>query len=350
MESAMAAEYPHRQNRPSRGNQTATAYSGGTAPIAAAFGVRYGFEEVVDHFRHSMGIKALRPMARMLARFAAARFWVALFLIACSGNAWAERRIALVVGNSSYKVANLSLANPKNDAQDVSAALNGLGFEVVTVLDASKRDMDLAMQRFARLAIGADSAVFFYAGHAVQYRGRNFLMPVDAELEDEISVQYQTVAVDDVRGALDRMNGVKIIFLDACRNNPLADRLNKSLAGASRAVAPTRGLARPDKVEGTVVAYATAADDVAQDGQGRNSPFTAALLKRLQEAGLEIELMLRRVSRDVAEQTGGKQRPETYVSLQSEYYLNQNDRIAWEQLRGRDDAAALRGFISKYPS
>jgi uncharacterized caspase-like protein len=297
-----------------------------------------------------MDLKALRPMARMLVRFAAARIWVALLLIACSGNAWAERRIALVVGNSSYKAANLSLSNPKNDAQDVSAALNGLGFEVVTVLDASKRDMDLAMQRFARLAIGADSAVFFYAGHAVQYRGRNFLMPVDAELEDEISVQYQTVAVDDVRGALDRMNGVKIIFLDACRNNPLADRLNKSLAGASRAVAPTRGLARPDKVDGTVVAYATAADDVAQDGQGRNSPFTAALLKRLQEAGLEIELMLRRVSRDVSEQTGGKQRPETYVSLQSEYYLNQNDRIAWEQLRGRDDAAALRGFISQYPS
>ena len=100
-----------------------------------------------------------------------------------SGNAWAERRIALVIGNSNYKVASISLSNPKNDAEDLSAALTGLGFEVVTVLDANKRDMDLAMQRFARLATGADSALFFYAGHAMQYRGRNFLMPVDVELD-----------------------------------------------------------------------------------------------------------------------------------------------------------------------
>src|ERR1700686_3046595 len=222
----------------------------------------------------------------------------AVVVIAGSDAAWAERRVALVVGNASYKAAGISLPNPRNDAQDISAVLAILGFEVVTAIDTSKRDMDFALQRFARLATDADSALFFYAGHAMQFQGRNYLMPTDAELEDEISVRYQMIGMEEVRAALDRANGVKIMILDACRNNPLADRLQKLAGGASRSVATTRGLARIDKTQGMVVAYATAADDVAQDGQGRNSPFTAALLKRLQEPGLEIEMMFRRVAYD----------------------------------------------------
>src|ERR1700686_624035 len=222
----------------------------------------------------------------------------AVVVIAGSDAAWAERRVALVVGNSNYKAANISLSNPRNDAQDISAGLTNLGFEVVTAIDASKRDMDFALQRFARLATAADSALFFYAGHAMQFQGRNFLMPTDPELEDEISVRYQMIGMEEVRAALDRANGVKIMILEACCNNPLADRLQKLAGGASRSVATTRGLARIDKTQGMVVAYATAADDVAQDGQGRNSPFTAALLKRLQEPGLEIEMMFRRVAYD----------------------------------------------------
>jgi caspase domain-containing protein len=265
-------------------------------------------------------------------------------------DAWAERRVALVVGNAAYKVANISLANPRNDAEDISAVLKTLGFEVVTTVDATKREMDLALQRFARLATDADSALFFYAGHAMQFQGRNFLMPTDAELEDEISVRYQTVGLEEVRAALDRANGVKIMILDACRNNPLADRLQRTIVGASRSVAATRGLARIDKTQGMVVAYATAADEVAQDGQGRNSPFTAALLKRLQEPGLEIEMMFRRVAYDVNVQTGGRQRPETTISLLSEYYLNQSDRIVWDRIKDQDDVAALRDFVNKYPS
>src|SRR5262249_54634824 len=100
-----------------------------------------------------------------------------------------ERRVALVIGNASYKASNISLPNPRNDAQDISAVLATIGFEVVTVVDASKRDIDFALQRFARLATNADAALFFYAGHAMQFQGRNFLMPIDAELEDEISVR-----------------------------------------------------------------------------------------------------------------------------------------------------------------
>jgi len=275
----------------------------------------------------------------------------AIVVIAAAGDAWAERRVALVVGNSNYKIANISLSNPRNDAQDISAVLKSLGFEVMTVLDISKRDMDFALQNFARLATDADSALFYYAGHAMQFQGRNYLLPTDAELEDDISVRYQTVAIDEVRAALDRANGVKIMILDACRNNPVADSLQRRLAGgASRSVATTRGLARIDKTQGMVIAYATAADDVAQDGQGRNSPFTAALLRRLQEPGLEIEMMFRRVAFDVNAQTGGRQHPETSISLLSEYYLNQSDRIVWDRIKDQDDANALRDFINKYPS
>jgi formylglycine-generating enzyme required for sulfatase activity len=111
----------------------------------------------------------------------------------------------------------------------------------------------------------------------------------------------------------------------------------------------TRGLARIDKTQGTVIAYATAPDDVASDGKGRNSPFTAALLKWLQEPGLEIGMMFRRVAADVNSQTGGRQLPETYISLLSDYYLNQSDSIAWDRIKDQDDVAALRDFVGKYP-
>ncbi len=275
---------------------------------------------------------------------------VAFVVVGASVDAWAERRVALVVGNANYKSGNISLANPRNDAEDIATALKSLGFEVKTAVDASKRDMDLALADFARRATDADSALFFYAGHAMQFQGRNYLMPTDAELEDDISVRYQTVGLQDVTAALDRANGVKIMILDACRNNPLADRLQKAVAGAARSMATTRGLARIDKAQGMVVAYATAADEVAQDGQGRNSPFTSALLRRLQEPGLEIEMMFRRVAADVNAQTGGRQRPETTISLLSEYYLNQNDRIVWDRIKGQDDVAALRDFVNKFPS
>jgi uncharacterized caspase-like protein len=247
--------------------------------------------------------------------------------------ALAERRVALVIGNSQYRGPGLALSNPRNDASDVAASLRALGFEVIEALDLDKRSLDLNLQKFARAATDADAVLFFYAGHAMQFQGRNYLTPIDAELEDEISLRYQMVSLDDVRAALDRANGVKIMILDACRNNPLADRLVRRLYGQNRSVGNVRGLARIDRTQGMVVAYATAADDVAQDGTGRNSPFTAALLSRMKEPGLEIEMMFRRVTADVSARTGGRQRPETYISLLSEYYLNQSDQVAWEGSR-----------------
>jgi len=277
----------------------------------------------------------------------------AFVLLVCSiSDAKADRRVALVVGNSNYSNASLFLANPKNDAEDVAAALRGIGFEVIQAIDANKRDLDLNMAKFARLAIDADAALFYYAGHAVQYQGRNFLMPTDAEVEDEISFRYQMTPLDDVRAALDRGDGVKIVILDACRNNPIVNALRrKKKSGDSRSVDAVRGgLAKIDKAQGMVVAYSTAADEVAADGDGRNSPFTSAFLKRLKEPGLEVEQLFRRVAADVNAQTGGRQRPETYVSLLSNYYLNQTDRIAFDKIKDSPDSAPLQDFIARFPT
>jgi len=165
------------------------------------------------------------------------RTWVIVALCGLScvllstDAARADRKVALVVGNTQYKNAGLVLFNPKNDAEDVAAALRMLDFEVVLVVDASKRDFDSAMTQFARLATGADAAFFYYAGHAMQFQGRNYLMPTDGELEDEVSLRYQMVTVDDVRAAVERADGVKIVVLDRGR---VSQRCDDPRIGASR--------------------------------------------------------------------------------------------------------------------
>jgi hypothetical protein len=259
----------------------------------------------------------------------------------------AERRVALMVGNSNYQIERFSLANPKNDAEDVAAALRGLGFDVLTAIDAPKKEFERKVAEFARRAKDADAALFFFAGHAMQFQGENYLMPVDGELKDRDSIWSEMVRVDDVRRALDRVDGLKVMILDACRDNPLSDRVYRSVAAGGGA---PRGLARIDKAQGMIVAYATAADDVAADGNGRNSPFTRALLNRMGEAGLEITKLFRMVGADVAEETRGRQRPELTLQSYNDYYLNQNDRIVWEKIRDSNDAAALRDFLAKFPS
>jgi len=273
-----------------------------------------------------------------------------IFLVSSSDAALAERRVALVVGNSQYKNSNAVLGNPRNDARDVSEVLRTLGFEVVLTVDADKREFDRSLQQFARLASDADAALFFFAGHAMQHQGRNYLMPIDAELEDEISLPYQMVSFDAVNFALDRAKGVKIIILDACRNNPVANRFVRAVFGGTRDLASARGLARIDKTQGMVVSYATGANEVAEDGKARNSPYTTALLKRMHEAGLEIEMMFRRVAQDVTTHTNGRQRPETVISLLSEFYLNRLDAETWEKIKDGDEPDPLRAFIARFPS
>ena len=275
-------------------------------------------------------------------------------LIQATGYAHAssEKRVALVIGNSNYKDPSLALVNPKNDADAIAAVLKSLNFEVQLVTNVGKREMDSALERFARVSTSADSALFFYAGHAIQHNGKNYLMPIDAQLEDEISIQYNLTSVDNVRTALDRASGVRILILDACRNNPIAARLNQSAPGGqTRGLPSTRGLARIDKTDGLVIAYATAPDDVAQDGtNSAHSPFTNALIKEMGEPGLEIGMLFRRVAKDVSDATNGTQRPETSISLLNEYFLNQSDRKAWEEIRESTDISLIQNFLQRFPN
>lgn len=260
-----------------------------------------------------------------------------------------ERRVALVIGNSAYKNAP-ALPNTPNDARDTAEALRKVGFEVVDGVDLDKRGMDAALSRFARLAQDADAVMFYYAGHGFQFNGENFLVPVEAKIDDEVSVQYETLKLSEVTTALGFAKGVKIMVLDACRNNPFVAQLSKKQATRSFSVGS--GLAPIVKAQGMVTAYATQANDVAADGSGRNSPFTAALVQEIKQPGLEIATLFRRVQKAVYDSTGGKQTPELSLSLLGDFYLNREETDAdiWKRLRSSDNAAEIKAFIQRFPT
>lgn len=286
----------------------------------------------------------LRASAGLLACCAA-------LLLGTGAARAAERRVALVIGNSSYQQAP-ALSNPKNDAQDMALMLREVGFEVIEAIDVDKRGMDNSLANFNRAAKGAGVALFYFAGHGLQYNGSNYILPVDAKLEDDVGLRYEAVSLDQVRAAVDEASAVKIMILDACRNNPLAGKLARSVAGNSRALPLTRGLARIEQTTGTVVAYATQANQVAEDGGGRNSPFTLALIENMREPGVEIASLFRRVANSVHERTQGRQVPELSISLLNDFYLNQreSDMQAWDKARASTDAASLRDFVARFPS
>lgn len=260
-----------------------------------------------------------------------------------------ERRVALVIGNSSYRNAP-ALPNTVNDARDMVAALRGVGFEVVDGIDLDKRGMDGALTRFARLAQDADAAMFYFAGHGFQFNGENYLVPVEARIEDEIGVQYETTRLADVVTALNFAKGVKIMVLDACRNNPFVGLLAKRQL--TRGFVVGTGLAPVQRAQGMVIAYATQANDVAADGAGRNSPFTAALVREIGQPGLEVAALFRRVQKSVYDETQGKQTPELSLSLLGDFYLNraETDADVWRRIRSADDPAVLKDFIQRYPA
>lgn len=273
---------------------------------------------------------------------------LAMLLLALPAAA-TERRVALVIGNSSYSNAPV-LPNTVNDARDMAASLRKVGFEVVDGVNLDKRGMDQAVTRFARLAQDADAVMFYYAGHGFQFNGENYLVPVEARVEDEISVQYETTRLNDVLTALNFSKGVKIMVLDACRNNPFVSQLAKRQA--TRGFAVGTGLAPVARAQGMVIAYATQANDVAADGIGRNSPFTAALVREIEQPGLEVATMFRRVQKSVYDATSGRQTPELSLSLLGDFYLNreETDSDVWRRIRASDDAAAFTAFIQRYPT
>jgi uncharacterized caspase-like protein len=230
----------------------------------------------------------------------------------------ADTRVALVLGNGAYRNVP-RLTNPANDAADVAAALKVLGFETIVATDLDRAGMDEAAIRFARAARGADIALLYYSGHALQFGGVNYLAPVDAQLTDVADLR-RLVRLDDIVADLQQAKNLRVLVLDACRDNPFANELRRSL-GASRAVPLQRGLAKLDNPQGMIVAYATQAGQTAEDGDGRNSPYTTAFLDNI-KAPEEIGTIFRRISSDVYESTKHSQLPELSLSIIGEFYLH----------------------------
>lgn len=243
--------------------------------------------------------------------------WALATLLLCTaltmGVASATQRVALLVGNAAY--AQAPLVNPVNDARAMAQQLTALGFQVTRLENASKRDIERAIVDFEG-QLGPDTTgLFYYAGHGVQVRGRNYLVPVDAAIESESHVRIEAVDVDMLTSAMDHAGSkVNFIILDACRNNPFERRLR----GASR------GLAAVDAAAGTLIAYATAPGSVAEDGDGRNGVYTEALLDALSRPGLQAEQVFKQVRVRVAERTAERQIPWESSSLTGNFVFNQS--------------------------
>jgi WD40 repeat protein len=254
---------------------------------------------------------------RRLCRIAALTAGLALLSGAASAQA-ALDRVALVIGNGSYRHA-AKLANPTNDSSDIAQVLRGIGFDVVQGNDLDKRAMEDKVREFSRKLDGAKVALFFYAGHGMQVAGKNYLLPIDAKLERPGDLDFETIDISLVMSQMEGEKRVNLVFLDACRDNPLARSFAPRLGTRSAAVG--RGLASIQSAVGTLIAFATQPEAVALDGSGRNSPFTAALLKHMAEPGIDISVMMRRVRNDVLAATAERQVPWDHSSLTDEVIL-----------------------------
>ena len=225
-------------------------------------------------------------------------------------------RTALVIGNSQY--INDPLENPKNDAADLAESLRNRGFKVFLNIDINQREMEQAIDEFeSSLQRRGGTGLFYYAGHGIQSEGINYLLPVDNSIEKERDLRYEAVNVGRVISAMeDAGNKLNIVILDACRNNPLARSFRSS----------TRGLARLEKTpSGLLIAYSTSPGDVAQDGEGRNSPYAASLIQAINTENQHILLAFQDVANQVQKKTKGVQVPWISSSLTSNFYFSQTN-------------------------
>ena len=300
-----------------------------------------------------------------------------LALAILSAPAQAAKRVALVIGNAVYAHAP-RLANPLNDASDIGAALSRLGYAVTKLENAEYDAMRRGLRAFTRAASGAEAAVVFYAGHGIEVDKRNFLVPVDARLSSDREVEFETVPLDLVARAVEGASGLGLVILDACRDNPFAAAMQR--AGPTRSIG--RGLARVEPAGEMLIAYAARGGTVASDGTGRNSPYTEALLAHLEEPGLEVGLMFRKVRDAVLKATGRKQEPFVYGSLSSKgAYLGarpkpgktakpkdvppaggltgeqiaarrvaaEKELLFWQSVRDSADPAEIGAYLAQYP-
>ncbi len=246
----------------------------------------------------------------------------------------AEQKIALVIGNSAYPSA--ALRNPVNDAKAMAAKLSGLGFEVILRTDASQRDMTRAVSQFGQKLRGGSIGLFYFAGHGLQVRGKNFLIPVDAEIENEASTRSEAVDVDQV---LEQLGSARLsmVILDACRNNPFERRFRSTGSG---------GLAQIDAPTGTLLAYATAPGKVAYDGTGANGLYTTELLKALDTPGLKVEDVFKQVRINVLKASDNQQIPWESSSLIGEFYFKPEIRPQLADINAQQ-AARERAELQK---
>jgi hypothetical protein len=279
-----------------------------------------------------------------------------------AGDALADRRVALVIGNGAYSHAP-HLPNPSHDAEDVAAALKRTGFETIVGIDLDQAGMQDAAIRFARAARNADVALFYYSGHAMQYGGVNYLVPTDAELHDEADLR-RMARVDEILADLQQAKNLRVLVLDSCRDNPLADDLKRSM-GASRGISVGRGLAKMESPDGTIIAYATQSGRTAADGTGRNSPYTSAFLKHIEDKG-DISTVFHRIGGTVYESTNHTQIPELSLSFYGRFFLTGPVQINvatppsagpcigaeshWKSAEAIGSAAAFEDHLAQFPN
>ncbi len=301
-------------------------------------------------------------------KLASLAFIVAVALIS-NGVALADKRVALVVGNSNYR-STTPLRTPLNDATDVANTLERLGFDVVRGIDLDYAGMREEVKVFAEHLSGADVGLFYYAGHGLQVSGKNYLIPIDADIKAAPDLDFGAIDLDLVLRNMEREAPINIVFLDACRNNPLTGNLAKSMGTRSGAV--TRGLARVESGVGTLIAFATQPGNVALDGAGRNSPFAAALLKAIEQPGLPISDIMISVRRDVLRETDNRQVPWDSSSLTGQFYFvpapaappagsatvkttpepaqPNFEMIFWESIKNEKNPRLFEAYLNRYPS
>jgi TPR repeat protein len=282
----------------------------------------------------------------------------------CGGAAQAQSRIALVVGNSAYQHAP-ALPTTLNDANDVAQTLEGLGFVTKKLVNAPYEDFRRAVRAFNDLAPNAEVALIYFAGHGIAMNGENWIVPVDADLRTEFDVTTEAIGLNTLIQSAGSAATLGIVILDACRDNPFVS----TMARQTRSI--NRGLARVEPAQNVLVAYASKVGTTAEDGIGRNSPYTAALLKYLGAPGVDINLMLRKVRDDVRLHTNQKQQPFVYGSLPKRpIYLKEAsvvidagqvskpevgqpvvelDETIWPAIKDSTDLQLFSDFLNRFP-
>lgn len=246
-----------------------------------------------------------------------------------------ERRLALVIGNGAY--ADAPLRNPVNDANDFSAALTESGFEVTRLENANLRELRAALREFGdKLKKQGGVGLFYFAGHGVQVKGRNYLVPVGAQIEREDEVEFESLDANLVLEKLDSAaNRFNIVIFDACRNNPFARSFRSS----------SRGLAQMDAPSGAVVAFATSPGSVASDGGGRNGLYSQHLIESVRRPGLKIEEVFKLVRAAVRRDSGGRQTPWESTSLEGDFYFHPVDLDSAEAARKQQEQDRLEAAV-----